>query len=343
MRKSLRFFVALGLLAAPILVSVESSAQPVDEDPQSDPATSELIQQGIALRRAGKDEAALSVFLEAERQSPNSVRVLLHVTTAAQATGRWLMAHQYLQKAAAFRSDPYYQRYRASIKTIEDTVAQHVGQFRVLGSPAGAEVLLNGEPVGTLPMSSAKVVEVGSYVLEVRKSGFYSLRRPINIPAGGGLAQEAVELKEQEVPAIASRAGGTSLDLQAGSGQTAEPAQTGMKASWVTWTLGSTTLALAATSGAVLYLREREADHWNDDRCLEVTRTRAEVCGDVRDRANTFEKVGVVTGIAAGGFAVATLVHWVWASDGSSSTQEAAAVRASCGAGLGSVLCQGSF
>jgi hypothetical protein len=116
-----------------------------------------------------------------------------------------------------------------------------------------------------------------------------------------------------------------------------------MKASWVTWTLGSTTLALAATSGAVLYLREREADHWNDDRCLEVTRTRAEVCGDVRDRANTFEKVGVVTGIAAGGFAVATLVHWVWASDGSSSTKEAAKVRASCGAGLGSVLCQGSF
>src|SRR4051812_1091593 len=54
-----------------------------------DPQLEAPIQQGIALRRAGNDEAALNLFLDLERSYPESTRVLLHVTAAAQATGRW--------------------------------------------------------------------------------------------------------------------------------------------------------------------------------------------------------------------------------------------------------------
>jgi len=99
-----------------LLLSVAGSAAAADrngdDDAQLDSATLDLIHEGVALRRAGKDEAALNVFLEAEKHAPNSVRVLLHVTAAGQATGKWLLAFQYLQKASTHSDDPYYQRYR---------------------------------------------------------------------------------------------------------------------------------------------------------------------------------------------------------------------------------------
>src|SRR5688572_9113939 len=129
--------------------------------------TEALLRRGIQLRREGADEAALAIFLEAEAQSPDSVRVLLHVATAAQAAGKWLMADEYLRKAAQHESDPYYQRYRSEIEEVRAATAQRVGQFRAVGEPEGAEVTLNGEVVGSLPMDLPKSVEAGTYVLEV--------------------------------------------------------------------------------------------------------------------------------------------------------------------------------
>ena len=338
--RTFRFlYLGLSVFTAAGLVSVRGAAQ---DDGQLETAAAELVQRGIALRRSGGDEEALRLFLDAERQAPDSVRVLLHVTAAAQATGRWLMAHEYLQKAAAFRSDPYYQRYRASIKNIEDAVAQHVGQLRVLGSPQGAEVLMNGESVGKLPMSSAQVVEVGSYVLEVKKPGYYALKRPINVTAGGTLIQEAVELKKQEPSTTLGAEAGAGWEQRSGRAGASE--QSGNGSSWVTWTLAGTGLALAATSGTAFFLREREAEHWNDDsRCLQGTLTREQVCGDVRNRANSAETVGLVTGALAVGFGGAALLHWVFTSDSKPSRKESAAVQPSCDVGLGTVLCKGSF
>src|SRR5207247_310351 len=84
---------------------------------QEDAQTEQNIQDGIALRKAGNDEAALSLFIEIERQNPGSVRVILHVAAAAQASGRWVLAYNYLVKAAIFKDDPYYVRNRSAIKS----------------------------------------------------------------------------------------------------------------------------------------------------------------------------------------------------------------------------------
>ena len=102
---------------------------------------------------------ALALFMDLERTNPDSVRVLLHITTAAQATGRWMTAYTYLQKAFTHKDESYFIRYRSAIKSIEDATTQHVGQFRAVGDPSGAEVRLNGELVGTLPMTEPKPLE----------------------------------------------------------------------------------------------------------------------------------------------------------------------------------------
>jgi hypothetical protein len=201
----------LGRLLAALLVSAAAllSTEGLALAQQEKPETEALLRRGIQLRREGADEAALGVFLEAEAQSPDSVRVLLHVATAAQAASKWLMADEYLKKAAAHESDPYYQRYRAEIEEVRAATAQRVGQFRAVGEPEGAQVSLNGQVVGTLPMEAPKTVEAGTYVLEVTKPGFYRLRRPISVP-GAVLTRETVSLNVRPpgVPETDDVAGG---------------------------------------------------------------------------------------------------------------------------------------
>ncbi|HWA71954.1 MAG TPA: PEGA domain-containing protein [Polyangiaceae bacterium] len=325
-----------------------TAAVRADEDGRVDAGTQDLVQRGIALRRSGKDEAALDLFLEAEKRAPNSVRVLLHVTTAAQAAGKWLLAYEYLNKASLYREQPYYQRYRGSIHTIEEAIALHIGRLRVLGSPRGAEVLVNGEPLGTLPLSEPKVLEAGSYVLEVRKPGYFPLRRPISISAGLGLSQESIELNQNTTAApgpestVARRT--EKLPTPSTQGQPTSP----LRARWVTWALAGSSAALLTTSGVALAVRENEASHWNDDgRCLDSanpTLTREQRCGDVRDSVKTAERVGIISGALGVGFAGAAVWHYFWSTSVKQEPgRERSAFAATCAAGLGSVVCQGRF
>lgn len=315
------------------------------EEPVPDESQVEVgIQEGIALRKSGQDEAALEKFLELEQRDPDSIRILLHITAAAQATGKWLMAHAYLRKASARKNDPYYLRHRAAIKTIEDSIAQRVGQFRVLGAPAGASVRLNGQLVGTLPMQEPKAVEVGSYVLEVAKPGYYPLRRPIVVASGNTLSQEAVELGEARAGEGADPG---AVRLSTTSGPGGQPERRGWSSSWVSWTLVGVTAASAATSGVAFALREKSAKEWNDDsRCLDqrnITRTREDECGDVRRDANVAQAVGIGAGVAAVGFGAATLVHWLSTRTSSSTASASTAPSSGCGAGLDRIICYGSF
>jgi hypothetical protein len=308
------------------------------------PEVEALIQRGIRLRREGQDDAALAIFLEAEAEAPNSVRVLLHVVTAAQAASKWLMADEYLKKADSHARDPYYARYRTEIEDVRAVIAQRVGHFRAVGGPSGADVLQNGKAAGTLPMEKPKTVEAGTFVMEVSKSGYYALRRPVTIP-GGVLTRETVSLTER-----------TEADIEArgvdGTGRPVEPPSF-WASSGMTWTLAGIGLAAGATSGAAFYLRERSAREWNDDaRCLSEanqTQTRANVCANVRSDIDTAENVALIGGVVGVAFVGAALTHWLATGTSSSSEMDVASGEqestgsVQCGAGLLNVVCSGTF
>lgn len=303
-----------------------------------------ILKRGIQLRREGQDEAALAVFQQAEAQAPTSVRVLLHVATAAQAASKWLLADEYLRKADQHSSDPYYVKYRSEIEEVKNITAQRVGHFRAVGEPSGAEVSLNGQVVGTLPMEKSKTLEAGTYVLEVSKPGFYRLRRPLSVP-GGVLTRETVELNERTGPDPAE--GGA-------AGAAAEPPSF-WASSGMTWTLAGVALAAGATSGISFFLRERAAEHWNDEeRCigsstLDANRPREDLCGSVRNDIDTAEQVGIVSGVVGLAFAGAALTHWLATSGSDSGVQDVAkrdrepTGSVQCGAGFMNVVCSGTF
>jgi len=332
------------LLVALLTLSFTVPALAGNDVNGDDPQLEAPIQQGIALRRAGNDEAALALFIDLEHSNPDSVRVLLHVTAAAQATGRWMMAYTYLQKAFAHKNEPYFIRYRSAIKSIDEATAQHVGQFRAVGDPAGAEIRLNGELVGTLPMSDPKPVEVGQYVLEVSKGGFYPLRRTVSVGPGSALTQEAVALRVGTAPPEAFGAGSANAHGSEGGGQHAAEHRPWWHARWVTWTLAGATLATAATATAALVVRNNRAHDWNSTSCLNGTQTREEVCGDVRAEITTAQNVAIGTGISALVLGGATMTQIIL------STERPAAASASskgpglsCSPGLASIACFGTF
>jgi hypothetical protein len=333
--------VAVGSLAVAALVSFSSSASA-----QESAEVEAILKRGIQLRKDGQDEAALAVFQEAEAQAPNSVRVLLHVATAAQAASKWLLADEYLKKADTHKNDPYYIRYSAEIEEVRNTTAQRVGHFRAVGDPSGAEVILNGQVVGTLPMENPKTLEAGTYVLEVNKAGFYRLRRPISVP-GGVLTRETVELNE--------RTGGTPDPNDPNSGTPAEPPSF-WASSGMTWTLAGVAAAAGVTSGVAFILREQAAKHWNDDdRCLssnpgDQDQSREDLCGDVRNDIDTAEQVGIVSGVIGIAFAGAALTHWIATSGNREPGTDSAARRehkttgsVQCSPGLMSLVCAGTF
>jgi hypothetical protein len=333
---------ASAAVAALVLTYAEGAKAAAGEE---SPEVEALLRKGIQLRREGNDEAALAVFLEAEAQAPNSVRVLLHVATAAQAASKWLMADEYLHKAMSHEDDPYFVRYKAEIEEVRAATSQRVGHFRAIGAPDGAEVILNGQVVGTLPMETPKTLEAGTYVLEVNKPGYYRLRRPVAVP-GGVLTRETVQLNE--------RTGNGPDPDPAGAASAPQEPKGWWASSWVTWTLGGIAVAAGATSGVSFYLRQRAADHWNDNtRCLstdQVNAPRSQLCGKVRNDIDTAEQVGIVTGVVGIAFAGAALTQWIASAGSSSSSGGDSAERrernhgsVQCSPGLLSVMCGGSF
>lgn len=327
------------------LIASVAVASPVRAENESAEVEA-LIQRGIELRRAGDDESALQVFARAEKLAPDSVRVLLHVATAAQASGQWLTAHQYLSKAGKEHAeDPYYLRHRSAIAQVERAVRQRVGRLRVVGEPEGAQVSLNGAVIGTLPMTDSVNVETGTYVLDVSMQGYYPLRRSLAI-GGGGLTREIVSLNEpppgSKLPAVVG---------PRGQGARVDPGlRNWWQSPWVTWTLGGIGVAAAATSGAALLVREQRVDTWNDEtRCLDPVNPdelRVVECGGVRDSIEAAETVAAIGAVAAGTFGAAALIHWWLTAEAERPTAQTArsgGLSATCAAGFLSLTCEGSF
>ncbi len=311
-----------------------------------------LIQRGIQLRRNSADEEALAVFLEAERQDPTSVRVLLHVVTAAQGAGKWLMADSYMRKVSALSDDAYYRRHADAIDVVRRAIATRVGSFQAQGQPDGASVRLDGQLVGTLPMGEPTSVEAGAYLMEVHKPGFYRLRRNVVI-SGGVLTREPVELNQAVARGdVGAGAGGADISPDGSSAVAGNSAE---RSWWSSPAVGWTFIGLGVASGVVSGIefaqREDRAKEWNDDEACVPTdgKTRLDKCAPVKDDLETAQTVGVITGIAGVALVGVGVVHLLTTGSSDASSPEDSAASGSgprltgCNAGLLSLACHGSF
>ena len=206
-----------------------SPAEDVATDGAGDGAAESLVESGIELRRNGRDEEALAVFARALEQSPRSTRIKVHLAATYQALGQWVEAERYLREAASNPDDAYIRRHRATIEKAYAFIEQRLGSLDVVGGPDGAELVLSGRPVGQLPLSQPVRVPVGSYLLEVRKPGYYTVSRPISI-GSGAMLRESVVLGEREQSELGASSAAERAPIEAES-RSGSPR-------WLTWTLG---------------------------------------------------------------------------------------------------------
>jgi PEGA domain-containing protein len=316
------------LLSLHAPLALAQSGSEANDVSGSRPQLDTLIQQGIELRRAGKDEQALQAFLEAEALARDSVRVRVHLASTHQALGHWLEADAYLRGVLSQPDDPYVTRHRATLEQAAQFVGQHVGSVEVTGTPVGAEVSLNGRRIGALPLPAVRA-PIGSYQLQVQKEGFYEERRPI-VLSNRGVIREAVELVPiaQARPVAASPSAAREVDRGLDSPR------------WLSWTLTGLSVGAAAATGVSLALREKSAKEWNSADCLEPGRTRGEVCPVTLDNGRNAERVAYVSGVATLLFAAGAIVSWTLDEPDVPAT---ASLSASCGIMLGGATCVGSF
>ena len=297
------------------------------------PEVEKLLTEGIALRAAGNDLEASQVLKKAAAIDPESVRVQVHLATVYQALGEWLLADDYLRLALSHETHPYVVRHRKSLDDAQRVISANIGRLEVEGEPAGAEVRLNGRLIGTLPLAAPARATVGSYSLEVRLQGHYTLQRPLVI-TGNSLSRESVRLEprpaDEPHPALAS------------TGQGGDPtADRPAERPWLTWTLGGLSAAAGVTTITALVYREVHANNWNDNsQCLSADQTREELCGSERDKAESAGSVAIVAGVATGLFAAGALLNAFAFSTESPSGQ---ASLQGCTVGLTGASCFGSF
>ncbi|HEU4578285.1 MAG TPA: tetratricopeptide repeat protein [Polyangiaceae bacterium] len=323
------------LVAAHVLSATPGFAQDAERS-----KVEQLLQQGMDRRAAGQDAEALQAYRQAMDLDPDNARVLAHLGVTYQALGRWVPAHKYLSLALSHSADPYIERHEDELTGALGVVAGHLGQLEVYGGPPGAEVMLNGEVVATLPMAEPLQVTVGSYLLEVQAPGHYKLGRPITVQPRQ-LTREEVGLAPQRSGNAARSAGELqgepATGTPAGELEAREPG--GGAPRWLPWALGGA--ALLSTAGTVISWQRREyyADRWNDDQaCLGVGVSREQRCGDELDRGQRAETMMWITGSAALAFTAGAVLATIWIEP----AREQVGLSG-CAPGLGGAVCFGTF
>lgn len=156
-----------------------------------------LIDRGVAARRAGDDEGALSLFRQAWDTS-RSMRARAQMALAEQALGMWNEADTHLREALASSGDPWVESHRAALDGSLREIDARFGTLDVRCAVDGADVRVNGESRGHTPLAAPLRILAGSITVEVISDGHLPLSREVTIVAGQP-ARETFVLRERPI------------------------------------------------------------------------------------------------------------------------------------------------
>ncbi len=221
--------VLLASVAAVVLAPANAWADPIDVE--------DLIRQGVELRRDGLDERALPLFQRAYSLAPTP-RTAAQLGLVEMALGYRLEAEQHLRQALAAPRDLWVLKRRRELEDALVSVRAAIGYLTVTGEPAGAEVRVNGNLIGRLPLPDPVRLGEGPASVELRAPGYQAASRAISVTGGGRLSVQialqpgAVETPPREGSAVTRPVGVTPED--AGADDDARDRRRGVRlAAWV--------------------------------------------------------------------------------------------------------------
>jgi hypothetical protein len=90
---------------------------------------------------------------------------------------------------------------KADVEAALAAIHNFIGTVNLTVSEAGADVSIDGEPVGTTPLAAPLVLDLGKHTLSVKKDGFDPVEHPIEI-SGGNETNAGITLFRRARPAL---------------------------------------------------------------------------------------------------------------------------------------------
>jgi hypothetical protein len=239
---SLRRALAVALTVLLLHGSPVAAADPAAE-------VDAIIKKAVELRHQGKDQEALTELRRAATIA-NPPRLSAQIGFAEQALGLWAAAEKDLQAGLDQRADPWIAKHRATIEQSLAFVRDRLATLDVWGSPEGAEIVVNGEPMGALPLANPLRVPAGTTQLSVRAKGFTPALRTLELAAGSNQRERVVLLAEEApppggaAPAATTAAPAASLLSQPAPAE----AQPSITSRWWFWTVAGVVVAGGVTA-----------------------------------------------------------------------------------------------
>lgn len=322
---------ALGVLVICAVLAVGATALAQSADA--------LIDEGVALREHGKDQEALERFTRAWATVP-SARARAQMALAEQALGRWPLAEAHLEEALRSQ-DPWIGKNRSALDGALATVRTHLGDLLVDGAQEGAEVSVDGTKVGSLPLSSALRLEVGSHVLVVRKDGYFPFERSARV------SNEAPSREHVELVAQSHEAPPPPRDPEVKSPSPPHdeqpliqplPSDTGNLQRTIGWVFFAASAPFLITGVVGVLGRASAISTYNDNRgCPGIDQPNpSPQCQSLIDSADGWRTVSIVGFTGAGVMIAGSLVVILTAP-------RAPAPRVACAPSFGGVACSGVF
>jgi hypothetical protein len=315
----------------------------------------DLIRRGLELRKHGDDQAALPLLQQAFAQSP-SPRAAGQLGFCQQGLGLWAEAEVQLAVALAAENDPWVRKNRSTIERTLAVVRAHIARVEVIGEPDGAEVLINGNQVGRIPLTTAVHVAVGEIEVELRAPGYRRASKAFHVDGGQyqkvvlRLEREAVSSAGGPPPSGAETISAKTAPAAAGPGiatgrpdaqlgqQAVDPGPSAGRASikWILWGGGAVGLGL----GVYGALHNNSVVKQFDSACAidpmtghpfaTSAGTTAGRCADLRSSYESAAHLGIAGFVAAGALSASGFVAWMLEP----SQARAAVALTSCAPGL---------
>src|SRR5262245_23791960 len=183
------------IVGAAALLTIGWTARPARA---GDSAEAEaLIRQGVELRSQKKDERALPLF-EKAYQISRSPRTAGQLGLVEMALGYFVDAEKYLGEAVSSPDHPWVAKNLTTLKAQLQAARSQIGELYIVGEPAGAEVWVNGKPVGKLPLPAPVRLDKGRADVQVRALGYVSSSDTVVI-VGGKREDRSYRLQREAV------------------------------------------------------------------------------------------------------------------------------------------------
>ena len=310
--------------------------EPADEDA--------LLTQGLGLREKGEDEAALRVFRSAYDAS-GSARALAQIALAEQALGRWVEAESHLLQALGRPDDAWISQRRRSLNRSLAEIQDHLGVLELVGGPSGAQVMLDGQAAGTLPLAGPLRVQAGGVALEIRSPGYLPIVRTVIVRVRGTSREQVDLVASTDPPDL-----GGGVKRKDPGGGTSQGESRGVPLP----TKRTAAIAFAAAGGASLVagitfhvIREDRASNFNGSGCFTSGGAVAGPAGcqsqyDGVQSAGTVAIIGYVGAALLGG-AAAAFALWARNDHGDATAVASKGRGFTCAVGIDRLSCGGQF